>query len=153
MVKSIAPTTDKLTCYLKHAILLTAVLTLQMILWPGMSFAQGIIFFRIGTGNISGTLFAVGSTIANVISNPPGSRWVAYTPTVAVSMQLVVSSDADEELIYQITKALWHERSRVLLETGHLQGRHILLENARDGISIPVHPGAARFYQEQGIQH
>jgi TRAP transporter TAXI family solute receptor len=36
--------------------------------------AEDIRFFRIGTGAISGSLFAVGSAIANIISNPPGSR-------------------------------------------------------------------------------
>ena len=348
MAKSIASATGKLSCDMTRAIVLAVILAVQVILWPVLSVAQELKFFRIGTGNISGTLFAVGSTIASVISNPPGSRackrggscgvpnlvavaqstdgaianaeaislgliesalvradvaywayhgtgpfngkpaydklraianlypavvhivarggqgifkvsdladkrvslgprasgisgdaqvileayglvldeieavylqvgeaaddleageidaffdvdgvpvkaiaglatrtptvllpiegaprdqitnsysfltpgeinsgtydWVAYTPTVAVSMQLVVSSDADEELIYQITNALWHKRSRDLLETGHLQGRHILLENALDGISIPLHPGAARFYREQGLQ-
>ena len=36
--------------------------------------AQDIRFFQIGTGAVGGTSFAVGSLIANVISNPPGSR-------------------------------------------------------------------------------
>ena len=36
--------------------------------------AQDVRFFRIGTGATSGTYFSIGGLIANVISNPPGSR-------------------------------------------------------------------------------
>lgn len=76
---------------------------------------------------------------------------VAYTPTVAVGTQLLVSAAADEELIYAITQALWHERTRALLESGHPQARQILLENALERVAIPIHPGAQRYYQERGL--
>ncbi|MBT8155725.1 TAXI family TRAP transporter solute-binding subunit, partial [Epibacterium ulvae] len=36
--------------------------------------AQDPSFFRIGTGGAGGTYFPIGGTIANGISNPPGSR-------------------------------------------------------------------------------
>ena len=40
----------------------------------GSCLAQDIRFFRIGTGSTAGTNFPVGSLIASVLSNPPGSR-------------------------------------------------------------------------------
>jgi len=36
--------------------------------------AQDMTFFRIGTGGTAGTYYPVGALIANIISNPPGSR-------------------------------------------------------------------------------
>lgn len=76
---------------------------------------------------------------------------VPYVPTVAVGTQFIVSAAADEELIYEVTKALWHERTRTLLESSHPQAREIALEHALDRIAIPLHPGARRFYREQGM--
>ncbi|MBC6438997.1 MAG: TAXI family TRAP transporter solute-binding subunit [Rhodospirillales bacterium] len=40
--------------------------------WPARS--QDMTFFRIATGGTAGTYYPVGALIANVISNPPGSR-------------------------------------------------------------------------------
>lgn len=76
---------------------------------------------------------------------------VAYTPTVAIGTQLLVAAETDPELVYEITRALWHERTRALLEGGHPQARAITLEHAQDGLAIPLHPGAARYYRERGL--
>ena len=54
--------------------------------------------------------------------------------SVAVGTQFLVSADADEELVYEITKALWHERSRALLQTSHPQARQIERERAFDEV-------------------
>lgn len=82
----------------------------------------------------------------------PGNvyRGVDATPTLAVSAQWLVSADVDAELVYQITKALWHENTRRLLDQGHREARSIRLDTALDGIAIPLHPGAERFYREVG---
>ncbi|HEX5078294.1 MAG TPA: TAXI family TRAP transporter solute-binding subunit [Geminicoccaceae bacterium] len=73
------------------------------------------------------------------------------TPTVSVGAQWVVGAEVDEELVYGITKALWHENARKLLDEGHPKGSSIRLETALDGIAIPLHPGAARYYREVGM--
>jgi TRAP transporter TAXI family solute receptor len=82
----------------------------------------------------------------------PGNvyRGVDATPTLAVSAQWLVSADIDPELVYQITKSLWHENTRRLLDQGHREARSIRLDTALDGIAIPLHPGAERFYREVG---
>ena len=74
-----------------------------------------------------------------------------HAPTVAVGTQFIVSANADEDLIYQVTKALWHERTRSLLESSHPQARDIVLEHALNQVAIPLHPGARRYYREQGL--
>lgn len=74
--------------------------------------------------------------------------------TPAVSALLVVSSDLDEELVYGITKALWNDNTRRLLDTGHAKGKQITVETALDGVGalgVPLHPGAERFYKEAGM--
>ncbi len=76
----------------------------------------------------------------------------ALTP--AVSALLVVSSDQSEELIYGITKALWNDNTRKLLDNGHAKGKQITAETALDGIAalgVPLHPGAEKFYKEAGM--
>ena len=76
---------------------------------------------------------------------------VPRTPTVQVHALLVVRAGAAEDLIYQVTAALWSRRTAALLHAGHPQGRSITLETALDGLTIPLHPGAARFYQQRGM--
>jgi TRAP transporter TAXI family solute receptor len=76
---------------------------------------------------------------------------VGEVKTLSVNAQLVVSADSDEELIYQVTKALWHPTNRTVLETGHAKGRLIRPETALDGVSVPLHPGAERYYREAGL--
>lgn len=76
---------------------------------------------------------------------------VGFTPAVAVGTQFVVSAAADEELVYEITKALWHERARALLDSSHPQARQIVPGQALERLAIPLHPGAQRYYREQGI--
>ncbi|MCG8560744.1 MAG: TAXI family TRAP transporter solute-binding subunit [Hyphomicrobiales bacterium] len=74
--------------------------------------------------------------------------------TLAVNGILATSSDQPEELIYQITKALWNKNTRKLLDNGHAKGKVITLETALlglDGLNVPLHPGAERFYKEKGL--
>jgi len=71
--------------------------------------------------------------------------------TVSVGAQWLVASSVDEEMVYQITRSLWHENSRKLLDSGHVKGKHILLQTALDGVTVPLHPGAKRFYVEAGL--
>lgn len=74
--------------------------------------------------------------------------------TVAVSGILATNANQPEELIYGITKALWSRTARKLLDNGHAKGKVITLETALDGIEgigVPLHPGAERFYREKGM--
>ncbi|MFQ6551304.1 TAXI family TRAP transporter solute-binding subunit [Aestuariibius insulae] len=71
--------------------------------------------------------------------------------TLSVGAQWITSADQPEELIYEVTAALWNENTRKLLDAGHSKGREITPETALDGIGIPLHPGAERFYREAGL--
>tara|TARA_R110000737_G_scaffold325181_2_gene338450 strand:+ start:220 stop:1227 length:1008 start_codon:yes stop_codon:yes gene_type:complete len=73
------------------------------------------------------------------------------TQTLSVGAQWITSADQPEELIYGITKALWNENTRKQLDAGHSKGKLITADTALDGIGIPLHPGAERFYKEAGL--
>ncbi len=69
--------------------------------------------------------------------------------TVAVQAILAARSELSEEVVYTITKALFENLE--LLGNSHHKGKSVSLEHALDGISVPVHPGAAKYYKEVGV--
>ena len=71
--------------------------------------------------------------------------------TISVGAQWITSADQPEELIYGITKALWNDNTRKQLDAGHAKGKVIVKEHALDGLGLPLHPGAERFYKEAGL--
>ncbi|MDH3414200.1 MAG: TAXI family TRAP transporter solute-binding subunit [Gammaproteobacteria bacterium] len=76
---------------------------------------------------------------------------VPETRTISVYAQLLVGASLSDELAYNITRELWSERTMRMLEQGHLKGREIKLDSALQGIPIPLHPGAEKFYRERGM--
>ncbi|MGQ0569891.1 MAG: TAXI family TRAP transporter solute-binding subunit [Armatimonadota bacterium] len=74
----------------------------------------------------------------------------APVSTVAVMAMLVVRADLPDDLVYNLTKALWDNLDR--MKAAHARGRDLDLSKALDGIPVPVHPGAERFYREQGVR-
>ncbi len=78
-------------------------------------------------------------------------KGIEDTPTLNVHTLLVVNETLSGDLAYNILRALWHKTARVMLSSGHPQGKMIRLEMALDGISIPLHPGARRYYAEAGL--
>ncbi|WP_420863913.1 TAXI family TRAP transporter solute-binding subunit [Algirhabdus cladophorae] len=86
-------------------------------------------------------------------SDIPGGTYegIDTVSTVSVGAQWYTSAKEDEELIYNITAALWNDESRRLLDVGHAKGASITPETALAGIGVPLHPGAERFYREAGL--
>jgi TRAP transporter TAXI family solute receptor len=73
------------------------------------------------------------------------------TPTLGVAALWVVAAKLDEDLVFEITRALWHPTSLELLREGHPKGDEIIPANALRGVAIPVHPGAASYYRAHGL--
>ncbi|MDA0701722.1 MAG: TAXI family TRAP transporter solute-binding subunit [Proteobacteria bacterium] len=71
--------------------------------------------------------------------------------TLNVRALWIASAKLDDELVYGITRALWHTRNRKLLDNAHPDGLGIQLETALVGLTIPLHPGAERYYREAGL--
>lgn len=72
------------------------------------------------------------------------------TPTLAVKAMLAVSADLPEDTVYKMTKILFDNLDE--LHKVHAKTKYISLDTALDGMSIPLHPGAYKYYQEKGIQ-
>lgn len=68
--------------------------------------------------------------------------------TVEVGTLLLVGAHLSLEVVYQITYALWHPNNSAILRRGHSKALNINVLDALRGIPIPLHEGAARFYQE-----
>ncbi len=71
------------------------------------------------------------------------------TKTVAVKATLVVKADLDETLVYNMTKGLFENLDAVA--AAHAKGAEMSLEGAVEGVSVPLHPGAAKYFAEQGL--
>jgi hypothetical protein len=71
--------------------------------------------------------------------------------TIAVGAQWITSSKQPDALVYEITKAMWSDKTRAALDAGHAKGKVILKETALQGIGIPLHAGAEKFYKEAGL--
>lgn len=83
---------------------------------------------------------------------PSGTYFnVPQTETLSVGAQLIVSESLSEDLVYEITRALWNENTEKLLIDGHPKGALIRPETALVGLAIPLHPGAERWYREQNL--
>ena len=70
--------------------------------------------------------------------------------TAAVVNYLVTHEGVKEELVYQMTKAIFENLGD--LAASHAAGKEIKLEKALDGMPIPLHPGAARYLKEKGLK-
>ncbi len=69
--------------------------------------------------------------------------------TFAAPIILLAHADLEEELVYELTKAL-HENQQALVAIADLLAEFMTLETALEGQQIPLHPGAERYYQEEG---
>ena len=76
---------------------------------------------------------------------------VGATKTLVVGAQWVTSAKQPAEVVYEITKALWSEKTRAAMDAGHAKGKAIRKETSLDGLGIPLHPGAEKFYKEAGL--
>jgi TRAP transporter TAXI family solute receptor len=83
---------------------------------------------------------------------PDGAyKGVTGVKTVSVNAIWATSSKQPDQLIYNITAALWNPSTRKLLDSGHAKGKAIKLETAIVGLGIPLHAGAEKFYKEKGL--
>jgi TRAP transporter TAXI family solute receptor len=72
-------------------------------------------------------------------------------PSISVAAQWLTDERADEEIILGNLRALFHPAMRGRLDRGHPSAAAIRLETALDGLAVPLHAGAAKFYKERGV--
>ncbi len=105
------------------------------------------------------TIVPVSAEVAKALNNPayisttiPAGTYEGQdtdVSTVAVVNFLVTSTNVSDESAYKMARQLFENRDR--LEAAHAAGRQIKLENALNGMPVPLHPGAERYYREVGL--
>lgn len=81
---------------------------------------------------------------ANTYKNQPTD-----VDTITVKSMLVVEASMTDELAYELTKQIYENHDRVV--AAHAVGQFITPENSQDGMPIPLHPGAEKYFKEIGI--
>ena len=74
----------------------------------------------------------------------------AAVPAAAVVNYLVTHDGVKEETAYQMTKAIYENLGD--LTAAHAAARAIKLDSALEGMPVPLHPGAARYFKEKGLK-
>ena len=69
--------------------------------------------------------------------------------TVSVRATLIASNNVSEDAVYSILKGMFDNQDALI--EGHAKFELLSLEDAVKGMSVPFHPGAVKYYAEQGI--
>jgi TRAP transporter TAXI family solute receptor len=70
------------------------------------------------------------------------------TKTVAVKATFIVSNKLSEDTVYRLTKTLMESKPEI--QIAHAKGAELSAAYAVEGISVPFHPGAAKYFREVG---
>jgi TRAP transporter TAXI family solute receptor len=62
---------------------------------------------------------------------------------------LVVNEDTPEEVVYMLTKTIYENLP--FLNSVHQATKVMSLQKAIDGLPMPLHKGALKYYKEQGL--
>lgn len=81
-------------------------------------------------------------------STYPGQE--AAIETIAQPNFLAVNASVDDEHVYLLTKSIYENLP--FLQAIHSATKAMSIEKATAGLPVPLHPGAARYYREQGIE-
>jgi len=87
-----------------------------------------------------------------VASAIPGNTYKGVAndvKTPAVMAILVTHDKMSDDVIYNFTKAMFDNIADI--HASHAKGKEINLATALDGLTVPLHPGAAKFYKEKGM--
>ncbi len=73
----------------------------------------------------------------------------ADVPAAAVVNYLVTRSDMKDDAVYAMTKSMFENLPDLI--AAHSAGKSISLDKALEGMPVPMHPGALRYFKEKGV--
>src|SRR5438477_917610 len=73
----------------------------------------------------------------------------ADVPAVSVQNYLVTHEGVSNDVVYAMTKALWTGLDQLV--AAHSAAKAIDLKHALEGMPLPLHPGAEKYYKEAGV--
>lgn len=69
--------------------------------------------------------------------------------TPAIMSFVITNEDTDDNTIYNFLEALYKNIN--IVKRSHEMGEHVTLETATQGLTIPLHPAAEKFFKDKGI--
>ncbi len=115
-----------------------------------LNFNPGIRFLPVEPDILKTFLAANRGYITAVIPKTAYKGMQADVPTIGVVTELVVNKNVPDEVVYKMVKALW-ENHAALVKVKKIWNK-VSLKQGLFGSSIPVHPGAKRYYDEKGVK-
>ncbi|MEO5733083.1 MAG: TAXI family TRAP transporter solute-binding subunit [Rubrivivax sp.] len=118
----------------------------------------GVASIRDLASSLPVTIVSVPASVATKLGPPfvattiPANTYTgqsADVPTLAVVNFLVTHSGVSDELVYQMTKSMFENLDQMV--AAHKAATAISLKTAIEGMPVPLHPGAARYYKEKGL--
>lgn len=101
-------------------------------------------------GSVADTMLALEDFYATVTIPADTYSGVDEASTVTVLSMVVARADISEDLIYEFVSGIFNNLN--VLVDAHAAGSLVTLESALDGMPFELHPGAERFFQEQGMR-
>jgi TRAP transporter TAXI family solute receptor len=120
----------------------------------------GVASIRDLAASVPITVVAVSPEIVAAIGAPyiaatiPAGTYDGQTedvPTAAVGNFLITQSDVSDDTAYAMTKLLFDNLDT--LAAAHAAAKGIDPAHALDGMPLPLHPGAERYYREAGLMN
>ena len=73
-------------------------------------------------------------------------------PTIGVKATFIIHKDIPADVVYKIAKLLFVDKVDEFKKIHPALGTFFDVKKALDGMTIPIHEGAAKLYQELGIE-
>lgn len=89
---------------------------------------------------------------ASITIKAGAAGWEKHTKdiqTLAGVVHVFTHKDISEDLVYQVAKTIWETKDQWISVSSACKDANI--QEALDGVDYPVHPGALRYYEEQGL--
>jgi hypothetical protein len=134
-----------------HIDLVTAITSLPQATFLDLQFRPGVRFLPIEDSILELLLGENPGYVSLQITGDHYESVATPVTTLGAMTTLIINQDIPDDTVYNITKSLWEAHDELLNVTSTWQEAR--LERAVDNATIPVHPGAMRYYREQGISN
>ncbi|KAA0565311.1 TAXI family TRAP transporter solute-binding subunit [Rossellomorea aquimaris] len=113
----------------------------------GLAATEDITIVPVESGKISELIEKYPYYSEDEIPSGTYSKVDEAVTTVAVRAMLVTNADISEDVIYDVTKAIFENTDAIT----HAKGELIKAEDGLKGMGIELHPGAKKYFDEKGV--
>jgi len=87
--------------------------------------------------------------VKTVIPAKTYNRQEADVPTLGMKAMIIAHKDTPADLVYTFLKGFFDNLEGI--QASHSQAKETSLQKAMEGMTVPLHPGAAKYYKEKGL--